>query len=127
MTNDPTEPLTHQQFVNTGILCLLVYGTAPPGFTTPKILKDLWIFAGSYDDFSREWQVCALEWGLFRGRGMRGGGGKSRQEGEKGRNKPLTPSLSVCTSSLSRDVRPQRCGSRLVGAGAWVLVGSYGG
>eukprot|EP00752_Nemacystus_decipiens_P006748 g6063.t2 len=46
-------------FINTGLLFLLVYGTAPTGYDTPQVLKDLSIFAGSYNDFSRDWQKDA--------------------------------------------------------------------
>lgn len=45
------------QFINTGLLFLLVYGTGPSGYETPQILKDLSIFSGPYTDFSRDWQV----------------------------------------------------------------------
>lgn len=48
------------QFVNTAVLLLLVYGTAPEGYETPAILRDAKIFAGPYRDFSREWQVQEL-------------------------------------------------------------------
>ncbi|CAM9323183.1 unnamed protein product [Ectocarpus sp. 12 AP-2014] len=47
------------QFINTGLLFLLVYGTGPSGYETPQILKDLSIFSGPYTDFSRDWQKDA--------------------------------------------------------------------
>eukprot|EP00904_Undaria_pinnatifida_P003525 jgi/Undpi1/13173/HiC_scaffold_8.g02835.m1 len=47
------------QFINTGLLFLLVYGTAPLGYTTPALLQDFKIFTGAYNDFSREWQKDA--------------------------------------------------------------------
>eukprot|EP00903_Cladosiphon_okamuranus_P010786 g10192.t1 len=45
------------QFINTGLLFLLVYGTAPDGYETPQVLQKLKIFSGAYSDFSRDWQV----------------------------------------------------------------------
>ncbi|CAM9208586.1 unnamed protein product [Hapterophycus canaliculatus] len=47
------------QFINTGLLFLVVYGKAPSGYETPQALQDLSIFAGSYDDFGRDWQQDA--------------------------------------------------------------------
>ncbi|CAM9192623.1 unnamed protein product, partial [Discosporangium mesarthrocarpum] len=47
------------QYINTGILFLLVYGTAPEGYTTPQILQDVQIYTGPYNDFSRAWQMDA--------------------------------------------------------------------
>lgn len=49
--------LKRAQFINTGLLFLLVFGKAPDGYETPQVLKDLSIFAGSYNDFGRDWQV----------------------------------------------------------------------
>ncbi|CAM9423368.1 unnamed protein product, partial [Scytosiphon promiscuus] len=47
------------QFINTGLLFLLVYGKAPSGYETPQALQDLSIFAGPYGDFGRDWQQDA--------------------------------------------------------------------
>lgn len=58
LASNPAFPrILWTQFINTGLLFLLVYGTAPTGYETPQVLKDLSIFAGSYNDFSRDWQV----------------------------------------------------------------------
>ncbi|CAM9399725.1 unnamed protein product, partial [Phaeothamnion confervicola] len=43
------------QFVNTGVLTLLVYGRPPSDYTLPEPLPTLGVFDGDYDDFSRRW------------------------------------------------------------------------
>ena len=83
-----------EQFINTGLLFLLVYGTAPLGYTTPALLQDFKIFTGAYNDFSREWQVLEEGFSIWRGQGAgrRGGG--------------CVCACSVCAWPWSYDQRP---------------------